>query len=575
MKSILRRRRRILAAIAAASTALAVLALAPGVRASADMPQTVDWPFYGNDLANTRFQNVDQITPSNVAGLQPAWVFHTGLLDPATSFEDSPIIVDGTMYVSTGHDDVFALDAASGQQKWAYHPEADMPPLSQVSICCGQDSRGVAVGDGLVFLARLDAVLVALDARTGQVVWKTTVADFHDGYAMTMAPQVVDGVVMVGLSGGEFKTRGALVAYDAQTGRQLWRFDTTQPGATWAANSWKTGGAPVWNTPAVDPRLGLVYLSTGNAAPDLYGANRAGDNLYTASLVALDLATGHVRWAFQEVHHDIWDYDGPQAPVLFNVTRDGRTQPAVGHCNKDGNYFILNRVTGTPLFPVSETPVATTPSWQNPSPTQPMSSVQPLTPMTVDPVPAGVTAATEFTPPQEQPLAMQPGPDGGCEWPPGAYSPRTHDVYYNARYLPAAFSSHLGNDTNFGSSAQEPPPGVVPYSIVGATSTTTGKVTWSIKADQLNASSMAVAGDLLFYGENNGMFHAVNAATGAPLWAFDGTSITNAGGASAPPSIYAVNGHEYVVEAFGGNRNDRRRTNSPVGDAIIAFALPS
>lgn len=539
-----------------------------------DLPRSVDWRYYGNDLANTRFQSVDQIDRANVAGLRPAWVFHTGLLDPATSFEDSPIIVDGTMYVSTGHDDVFALDAATGQQKWAYHPD-DMPPLTQLHICCGQDSRGVGYGGGMIFLARLDATLVALDARTGQVAWQTKVADWQDGYAMTMAAQVADGVVMVGLSGGEFKTRGALVAYDAETGRRLWTFQGTQPGATWAGNSWKTGGAPVWNTPAVDPRLGLVYLSTGNAAPDLYGADRAGDNLYTASVVALNLQTGNVRWAFQEVHHDIWDYDGPQAPVLFDVSQDGRTQPAVGHCNKDGNYFILNRVTGKPLFPVHEMPVPTEPSWQNPSPTQPMSSVEPLTPMTVDPVPAGVTAAAEFTPPQEQPLAMQPGPDGGCEWPPGAYSPRTGNVYYNARYLPAAFSSHPGNDSNFGSSAQEPPPGVVPYSILGATSVTSGKVRWSIQAPQLNASSMAVAGNLLFYGENNGMFHAVDAATGTTLWSFDGTSVNNGGGASAPPSIYVANGREYVVEAFGGNRNDRRRTPSPVGDAVVAFALPS
>jgi alcohol dehydrogenase (cytochrome c) len=501
-------------------------------------------------------------------------VFHTGVLDSAASFENSPITVNGNMYVSTGHDDVFALDAATGQQKWAYHP-ADMPQLSQLHICCGLDSRGVAYGDGMIFLARLDATLVALDAQTGQQVWKATVADWQDGYAMTMAPQITNGVVMVGLSGGEFKTRGALVAYDARTGRRLWTFNTTQPGSTWAGNSWQMGGAPVWSTPAVDPGRGLAYLSTGNAAPDLYGADRAGNNLYTASLVALDLRTGKVRWAFQEVHHDIWDYDGPQAPVLFNVTQNGQTQPAVGHCNKDGNYFILNRDTGKPLYPVRETPVSTLPSWQNPSPTQPVSSVQPLVPMKVDPVPAGITAAPEFTPPQEQPLAMQPGPDGGCEWPPGAYSPRTSDVYYNARYLPAVLSSHPGNDTNFGSSAEEPPPGVHPYSILGATNTNTGKVRWSIQAANLNAASMAVGGNLLFYGENNGMFHAVDAATGATRWSFDGTSVANGGGASAPPSIYVANGREYVVEAFGGNRNDRSKTASPVGDTVIAFALPN
>jgi glucose dehydrogenase len=365
------------------------------------------------------------------------------------------------------------------------------------------------------------------------------------------------------------------VAYDARSGQRLWTFNTTEPGATWAGDSWQTGGAPVWSTPAVDADRGLVYFSTGNAAPDLYGANRAGDNLHTASLVAVNLRSGRLRWAFQEVHHDIWDYDGPQAPMLFDVRHDGDDVPAIGHCNKDGNYFILNRANGKPVFPVHEMPVSTEPSWQHPSPTQPMSSVQALTPTTVDPAPTTVPVAPEFTAPQEQEFAMQPGPDGGCEWPPGAFSPRTGDVYYNTRYLPAGFSSHPGNDTNFGSSAEEPPAGVTPYSLIGATNTSTGKVTWSIKADQLNAASMAVGGDLLFYGENNGMFHAVNAATGDTLWSFDGTTVANGGGASAPPSVYVVNGREYVVEAFGGNRNDRRRTPSPVGDAIIAFALPS
>ena len=578
----LQRRHRFHAA-AAASAGIVILALLPGSGAAATSPatptapQNVNWRYYGNDLANTRFQNVDQINPSNAASLQPAWVFHTEVLDPATSFENSPIIINGTMYVSTGHDDVFALNAATGQQEWAYHPEADMPPLSQQSICCGEDSRGVAYGDGKIFLARLDAVLVALNAHTGKVAWKATVANWQDHFSMTMAPQFADGEVIVGLSGAEFETRDAVVAFNAQTGRRLWTFYTTAPGPTWQGNSWQTGGGSVWDNPAVDPRLGLAYISTGNAAPDLYGANRDGQNLYTASVVALDLRTGRVRWYFQEVHHDLWDYDGPQAPMLFNVTLGGQTYPALGHCNKNGDYYILDRATGKPLFPVTETPVPTQPAWQNPWPTQPVSSVQPLTPMTVGPVAPGVTTVPRYTPPQQQLLATQPALDGGCQWPPAAYSPRTGDVYYEANYVPVEYASQPGSTSDFGSTIALPVPGAHPdYSIIGATSTATGKVTWSINSPTLDETGMAVAGDLLFYGEDNRQFHAVNASNGAPLWTFDATNVPGAGGADGAPSVYMVHGREYVVDVFGGDRQSRGITgNSPLGDAVIAFALPA
>jgi len=186
------------------------LALTAAPATQAQIPTTVNWPYSGNDLANTRYQAVDQITPANVAQLQPAWVFHTGVLDDKSSFEVSPIVIDGTMYISTGHDDVFALDAATGAEKWAYHPLDERPPLEQISICCGRDSRGVAYGNGKVFLGRLDAVLVALDATTGEVVWKTTVADWHDDVSIPMAPQFVNGKVLVSVSGASSRSRAGL-----------------------------------------------------------------------------------------------------------------------------------------------------------------------------------------------------------------------------------------------------------------------------------------------------------------------------------------------------------------------------
>ena len=215
--------------------------------------ENLDWRYHGEDLSNQRFQDIDQINPSNVAKLKPAWIFHTGVSDPNMSMEMTPIVVDGVMYVTTGDDDVFALNAASGKQIWAYHP-TDMPPLSTLPICCNNDNRGVAVGHGKVFNARLDATLVALDAKTGKVVWKTTVDLPSNGAAMTLAPQFADNKVIVGVSGAEFGVRGHLDAYDPDTGKLLWRFWTTEP-SSWAGDTYLHGGASVWGTPSYDPDL--------------------------------------------------------------------------------------------------------------------------------------------------------------------------------------------------------------------------------------------------------------------------------------------------------------------------------
>ena len=547
---------------------------------------TLDWPSYGNDLANTRYQNVDQVTPANVAHLRPAWVFHTGVLDPKASFEASPIVVNGTLYVSTGHDDVFALNAATGAETWAYHPEAAMRPLSRLPLCCGRVNRGVAVADGTVYLARLDAVLVALDARTGQPVWQTRVANYHQGFSMTMAPQAVAGLVIVGVAGGEYVSPGKVMAFDARTGRPVWTFNTTKPGPTWAGTSWRKGGAPVWTTPSVDPQRGLVYVTTGNAAPNLDGFVRAGTNLYTSSIVTLDLRTGQVRWAFQEVHHDLWDYDGPQPAVLFTLRRGGRQIPALGHCNKAGYYFILDRRTGQPLYPVTEVPVPSGPAWQHAWPTQPESAIESLTPHAVTFTPRGRTAVPEFTPPHKQAELIQPGPDGGCEYPPAAYSPRTKFVYYGARYLPGLLtgaksprnsggkSPKSSPATSLGSSVTEPVPGVQYAGIYGATDTTTGKIAWKIDVPLLAKSGLLVAGDLVFFGENDGRFHAVDARTGAILWTFQGTSLPESGGSAAAPIAYVAAGQEFVVNAFGGNFLDNGFQYAPSGDALVAFALP-
>src|SRR3984885_5561542 len=259
--------------------------------------QELDWPYYGNDQGNMRYQDIDQITPSNVSQLKPAWTFHTGVLPSAQAgltIEMTPLVVDGVMYVSSGIDDVFALNPTTGTQIWHYNPATDMPALSTLPICCGRDNRGVAYGNGMIFDARLDSNLVALNAKTGAVVWKTQVDLPTNGATMTLAPQFIGASmgtvteVLVGVSGGEYGVRGHLDAYAPATGKLLWRFWTTDP-ATYASATGLHGGAPIWGTPTFDPALNMVYFSTGNAdveytnpvngAPDYnhyYGATRGG-----------------------------------------------------------------------------------------------------------------------------------------------------------------------------------------------------------------------------------------------------------------------------------------------------------
>jgi PQQ-dependent dehydrogenase (methanol/ethanol family) len=565
--------------------------------------QNVNWLSYGNDLANTRFQNLDQINPKNVQNLKVAWVFHTGVLDPFAELQASPIVHNGTMYIVDGHSNVFALDAATGKQIWAYKPTeipGEMPPLTDIKVCCGRVSRGVGFAPGRVYLGRLDGYLVALNAETGRVAWKTKVIDYHERFALTMAPVVVHGLVIVGSSGGEYEVRGQVAAFDAHTGDEVWRFRTTSGGG-WAGDSFLTGGAAVWNSPAIDPSLKLLYINTGNAGPDINGIDRMGDNFYATSIVALDIATGQPRWHFQETHHDLWDYDSAQTIVLFPVNKKGEdgeqaTVPALGHCSKNGNYYILDRRNGTPIFPVTEVAVPTQPSWQNASTTQPVSSVEPLTPLdfvpgTIDTAKLtaafpGIQLAPEWTVPQEQLYLIVPGDDGGCEWSPAGYSPRTGYVYYGTRYEPTTFQtnpSNIGPDANglfLGSTFDEvtPQEGVINFGLYGATDTNTGKVKWKIRIDQPAKSGVLVAGDLVFFGEGNGKFHAVDARTGQMLWTFDGPadpSLHFVGGAESNPVAYMVKGREYIVNAFGGNVPDRNNfPPNPVGDAFIAFTLP-
>ena len=565
--------------------------ISPSFAQNPSSVQNLDWRYHGNTQSNERFQDIDQINPSNVAQLKPAWIFHTGVLgDPNMALEMTPLVVNGVMYVPTGDDDVFALDAASGKQIWAYHP-TDMAKPATLPICCNNDNRGVAYNNGMIFVARLDAKLVALNAHTGRVKWMSTVDLPSNGASMTIAPQIVEDKVVVGVSGAEFGVRSHVDAYDQQTGRMVWRFWTTEP-TTWGGNTYLNGGASVWGNPSYDPQLNTVYFATGNAYPwpspcaffgvvpvGCPGNGREGKNLYSTSIVAVDASTGQLKWYFQFAHHDQWDFDGPQPTVLLDV----KGTPAIAHTSKTGYTFILDRRTGKSLFPWQEVPIPPTPAdslFQHPWPTQPASSIETLLEQAAElPLPAGFTAAPLWTTMGPTPQVFQPWADG-VEWPPAAYSPRTHYLYSHSRYQP--LNVGITNDPVNDALCPLGPctftgtfdvPGQDAHGVYGAIDTRTGKVAWK---DEMTPginpdSGIGVAGDLVFFGEAHGLFHAADARTGQILWTFDATTVPNAGGATASPAIYVVNGKEYVAYGFGGEPGEGPGV---LGDVVIAFALP-
>jgi alcohol dehydrogenase (cytochrome c) len=558
-----------------------------------------DWITNGGSLMNQRYSPLAEITTNNVASLKGVWLTHlrNSAVAAKYSAESQPLEYKGVIYVPTGEDDVFAVSVASGRILWQYKAHLDQRIST---VCCGWESRGVALGDGKVYIGQLDGRLVALDQMTGRRVWSTQVGDWKQGYSITSAPLYVDGRIVTGISGGEFGIRGRVTAYDAATGKEAWRFYTIPgPGQkgheTWPAkgNAWKHGGAPVWQTPSVDPKLGLLYFSTGNAGPDNDGSHRAGDNLYAASIVAVDARDGTYKWHYQMVHHDIWDYDAPSPTVLFDATINGRVVHGIGEAEKTGWLYLLDRTNGKPIFPSPEKAVPQN-THQKTAKTQPFPSYPPYVPHVPSRVqvaavkkalkavakqgaspPKVIVAKSMYTPYWKTVTVLTPGPQGGTNWQPSSYDPQTHMFYVCAQ------SGITGDTAETKQPAKQKKGGAV-QTTLGSTLTlgggfgqnvgsftaidaTTGRIVWQKHwPESCYASSTATAGGLVFIGRSTGVLLAFDARTGKQLWSFQ-----TGAGANNGPTIFRHDGKQYLVFYAGGNA----LAASAHGDRLWLFGL--
>jgi quinohemoprotein ethanol dehydrogenase len=576
---------------AAAAAAIAALLVTSGLaqepRTSRDFsgatltaPPTTNWPTNGGNLYNQRYSPLKTINRTNVAQLKAVWrarLRGSGTAPQYSGFA-TPIVHEGIAYISTGANDVFAVSLDGGETLWQYEAKLD-PNIT--SVCCGWNNKGVAISGDKVFIGQLDGKLVALDRSTGKVAWSIQAERWQENFSITAAPLYVDGKVLIGFAGGDRGTRSRLKAYDAKDGRLLWTFYTIpgpgEPGHdTWPKDNdaWKYGGAAIWQTPAVDLDLGLVYFSTGNAAPDYNGGFRAGDNLYAASMLAIDLSTGKYRWHFQQVHHDIWDYDAVNPVVLMDVNVGGRTRKAIVEVGKTGFAYILDRETGKPLVGIDEKPVPQEPR-QKTAATQPFPRGEAIVPQFIEVAPEGHALVNDgriFTPfVGETATIVAPGIWGGASWPPSSYDPVQQRLFVcassvingftgggNAKFeAPKDGVSYLGGATVFTRAART--------GIIAALDVTTNKLAWRYQwPEQCYSGTMATAGGLLFVGRSDGRLTALDSATGKQLWEFQ-----TGAGMHAPVSTFEHKGKQYVLAYSGG----AALLGSPRGDSVWLFGL--
>jgi alcohol dehydrogenase (cytochrome c) len=519
---------------------VALIAAAVWADVSADRIRYSDaepgnWLTYSRTYNGQRYSPLGQITAANIGQLRPVWVHQT---QQAGKFETSPIVVDGVLYISEPMGEVVALDGRTGRPLWRF----SRPPPPDIRACCGAANRGLAVLDDLLFVGTLDSHLLAIDLHTGKMRWDRVVADYHSGHAITAAPLAFGDKVVVGIAGGEFGIRGFLDAYHAKSGRRLWRFWTIpgpgEPGhATWHGDTWKYGGASTWITGSLDPELNTLYWGTGNPGPDYNGDVRQGDNLYTCSLVAVDADTGRLRWHFQFTPHDVNDWDSTHVPVLVNADGSESHQKRVLVANRNGFYYVLDRVTGEFIRGV---PFGKQ-TWA-----QGLDAKgRPIRLPDTDPTPEG--------------RMVYPGFHGVTNWFSTSFSPQTGFLYVAVREEPAFFvkekTAYVPGQWFAGGNPRGVPK-VEPTGSIRALEHLTGKLVWEFPLKSPPwAGLMATAGGVVFGGSSEGMFYALDARTGKPLWHFP-----TGGPIFANPVSFLVNGRQHVAIA--------------AGNALFAFALP-
>jgi alcohol dehydrogenase (cytochrome c) len=517
---------------------------------AAGLKDPTRWLTFSGDYTGQRHSPLQQITPKNVSGLVPQWVFQTDVPGfPGRGIETSPIVVDGVMYVTGNNSTAWALDARTARPIWSYR--RTLPPDFSSYICCGPVNRGFAILGDRVYMGTLDAHLVALDRKTGSVIWDVAVGDLKKANAITMAPLVVKNKVIVGVAGGDFASRGFIDAYDAETGQRAWRFYTIPVSGQPGSESWPNqdvalrGGGAVWVTGSYDPTLNLLYYGTGNPNPDYYGDDRRGDNLYTDTLLALDADTGQLRWHYQFTPHDTHDWDSAHVPVQADLTIGGQPRKVIMVANRNGFFYTLDRQTGKLLV---GKPFIDNTSWAK--------EIGPDgRPIVLDEI--------------GTPEKCLPENHGGTGFMPPSFDPVRRLFFVTAHETCAIWEPikpvpPIVMGRRVPSGGRRLVPGRDQYAALRAIDPATGERRWehryraypSTVALDLTGGIMTTASGLVFTGDNEGYLYAFEATSGNELWRFQvGAPVW--GGA---PISFMLDGRQWVV--------------TPAGLTLTAFALP-
>ncbi len=522
-----------------------------------------NWLSYYGTYKSWRYSPLDEVHKGNIDKLAPVWAFETGITDGG--MQCAPIVVDGVMYVTSAWNNVFALKADSGERLWTYSYE--VADKAGIPAGYGTWNRGVAVWQDLVFMGTLDNHLVAIDAKSGREVWDVEIENARQGGGnITGAPLVVKDMVITGVTGGDSAHRGYLNAFDAKTGRHLWRFWTIpgegEPGnETWKGDSWKQGGGSTWMTGTYDAELDLLYWAVGNPAADFYGESRKGDNLYTESIVALDPDTGKLKWHHQQIPYDVWDFDAAYEIVLLDLEVDGKARRLLLNPNKSGYVWIIDRTNGE--F-VNAWNLVETSNW-------------------ISGIDEEGNLVGRNEPEVGKATLVCPAIGGGRSWNHGAYSPKT-GLYYSTGIewcQTLTVKREEGRDglAFFGGKFKlRPPPDGRAYAHLGAYDPITGERKWRIEHKYpLLASQLATGGGLIFSGDAEGRFFALDAETGKELWSFRTGS-----GHRGSAVTYSVDGRQYIAtpsgwgSALAGIMSQvwPETADMPSGSSVFVFAVP-